>query len=89
MAVVRRRRAPSEPELEALAHEAGVHPEIVGRLLRLGLLDDSFRGSIPHDASARIARATRLRRDLGLNYAGALLACQLLERIELLERRRK
>jgi hypothetical protein len=86
-AVVRRRGAPSEPELEVLAQEAGVHPEIVRRLLRLGLLDDSLHGAFPPDASARIARATRLRHDLGLSYAGALLACQLLERIELLERR--
>jgi chaperone modulatory protein CbpM len=41
-----------------------------------------FQGS----AAERIARATRLRRDLGLNYAGALLACDLLDRIEELER---
>ena len=38
-------------------------------------------------AAARLARALRLRRDLGLNYAGALLACDLLERIDELERR--
>jgi hypothetical protein len=30
---------------------------------------------------------TRLRRDLGLNYAGAILACDLLARIEELEAR--
>ena len=29
----------------------------------------------------------RLRRDLGLNYAGALLAGELLDRIDLLEQR--
>ena len=29
----------------------------------------------------------RLRRDLGLNYAGAVLAGELLDRIEQLERR--
>jgi hypothetical protein len=29
----------------------------------------------------------RLRRDLGLNYAGAVLACELLARIEELEER--
>ncbi len=34
-----------------------------------------------------VARAVRLRRDLGLNYAGAVLACELLARIEELERR--
>jgi hypothetical protein len=33
-----------------------------------------------------LARAVRLRRDLGLNYAGAVLACELLARIDELER---
>jgi hypothetical protein len=39
------------------------------------------------DAAARLARIVRLRNDLGLNYAGAILACDLLARIELLEAR--
>ena len=34
-----------------------------------------------------LARAMRLRRDLGVNLAGALLACDLLERIDELEAR--
>jgi hypothetical protein len=37
--------------------------------------------------AARVARAERLRRDLGLNYAGAVLACELLDRISELEAR--
>ena len=41
----------------------------------------------PRDAAARLARAARLRRDLGLNYAGAVLACELLARIDELEER--
>lgn len=78
--------------LEAVAREAGVHPELLRRLVALGLLDaldHTSRDSalLPADAAARIARAVRLRRDLGLNYAGALLACSLLERIERLEQR--
>ncbi|MDQ2896002.1 MAG: chaperone modulator CbpM [Actinomycetota bacterium] len=32
-----------------------------------------------------LARAARLRRDLGVNDAGAVLACELLTRIEALE----
>jgi hypothetical protein len=68
--------------VEALAREAGLHPDVVERLLRLGLLEPApFRC----DAAARLARAARLRRDLGLNYAGAVLACELLERIDELE----
>jgi hypothetical protein len=34
-----------------------------------------------------LARVVRLRRDLGLNYAGAILACDLLTRIDELETR--
>jgi hypothetical protein len=78
--------------LEAVAREAGVHPELVRRFVALGLLDalddvSRDRALLPADAAARIARAVRLRRDLGLNYAGALLVCSLLERIERLEQR--
>jgi|GEM_PF-570664 len=78
-------------ELEVLAREAGLHPELVRRLVALGLLDGA-RGPgsaprFPRDAAARLARAVRLRRDLGLNYAGAVLACELLDRIEELEAR--
>jgi chaperone modulatory protein CbpM len=68
--------------LDAVARAAGVHPELVRRLASLGFIDPSTP-----DAAARIARAVRLRSDLGLNYAGALLACELLDRIEQLERR--
>ena len=73
----------TEPiEVRVLAREAGVHPELVRRFVALGLLEP-----YPRDAAARIARAARLRRDLGLNYAGAVLACELLTRIDELERR--
>ena len=72
-------------DLGALAREAGLHPDLVRRFVRLGLLDPP---PFPRDAAARLARAGRLRRDLGLNYAGAVLACELLRRIEELESRR-
>jgi hypothetical protein len=42
---------------------------------------------MPRDAAARIARAARLQHDLGLNSAGAVLACELIARIDELERR--
>jgi hypothetical protein len=85
--IVRERGAADGVELDALAREAGVHPELVRRLVALGFLDQPRGGSFPRDAAARLARAIRLRRDLGLDYAGALLVCGLLDRIELLERR--
>jgi hypothetical protein len=78
-------------ELEALARESGLHPDLVRRLIRLGVI--APRGGtaaaplFPRDAAAQLARIARLRRDLGLNYAGAVLACELLVRIDELERR--
>jgi hypothetical protein len=67
----------------ALARKAGLHPELVRRLVALGAVDPA-----DWQAAARLSRITRLRRDLGLNYAGAILACELLERIERLEAQR-
>jgi hypothetical protein len=77
--------------LEALAREAGMHPELVLRLVRLGLVEPvggtAQEPLFASDAAARLARAARLRRDVGIDYAGAVLASELLARIELLERR--
>ena len=90
-ALTRRRSAGTLIEVEVLAHEAGLHPELVRRLVRLGAIEPEggTRSAplFPREAAARIARLVRLRRDLGLNYAGALLACELLARIDELEAR--
>ena len=75
---------------DLLAREAGLHPDLVVRLIRLGALDDPAAtngGNRVPGAAARLARVARLRRDLGVNVAGAVLACQLLDRIDQLERR--
>jgi hypothetical protein len=69
------------PDVDALARASGLHPELVRRFVRLGLVDAA------PDPADRLAVAGRLRRDLGLNYAGAILACELLERIARLEAR--
>jgi hypothetical protein len=79
-------------ELTVVARRAGVQVVHVRRYLEFGLFE-------PHPAvaetprfdatsAARVARAERLRRDLGLNYAGAVLVCELLDRISELETRR-
>jgi hypothetical protein len=74
-------------EIEVIAHDAGLHPDLVRRLISLGAVEPD--GALFHrrEAAARLARISRLRRDLGLNYAGAVLAVDLLTRIELLEAR--
>jgi hypothetical protein len=69
-------------DAEALARRTGLHPDLVRRLIRIGAVDP-----FGWDAAARLARLMRLRRDLGLNYSGAVLACDLLARIEEMEAR--
>jgi hypothetical protein len=85
------RRTPTLIGVEALARETGLHPELVRRLARLGLVETAGGSAAAplFDAStaSRLARALRLRRDLGLNYAGAILAGELLARIDDLEDR--
>jgi hypothetical protein len=75
VAVIRR----SSP-VDTLARESGVHPDLVRALLRGGWVGRD-------EPPARLARAMRLRRDLGVNLVGALLACDLLGRIDELEAR--
>ena len=83
--------APALVEIDVLARQAGLHPELVARFVQLGLLEPHISADsvprFPRDAAARIARAARLRRDLALNYAGAVLASELLARIDQLEER--
>jgi chaperone modulatory protein CbpM len=86
-----RRIGPRLVEVGVLARESGLHPELVTRFVRLGLLEPEA-GSLDAplfapDAAAQLARAARLRRDLGVGYGGAVLACELLARIDRLEAR--
>jgi hypothetical protein len=75
--------------LAGFSRATGLHPELVGRLVRLGLLD-----AIPDAAGrpvfarrevARAARIQRLRTGLSLNYAAVGLVLDLLDRIDELE----
>ena len=84
-------RAGDTVDIDTLAREAGLHPDLVRRFVDLGLLTPvgSATGAprFPRDAGALLASAARLRRDLGIGYAGAVLACELLARIDELEAR--
>jgi DNA-binding transcriptional MerR regulator len=76
-------------ELTIVARQAGVRVSLVRRYLEYGLIEaEPEPGDAPRydpSSAARIAQAERLRRDLGLNFAGAVLACELLDRIRELE----
>jgi DNA-binding transcriptional MerR regulator len=84
-------RAGDTLDIDALAREAGLHPDLVRRFVDLGLLTPvggtSGAPRFTRDAGALLASAARLRRDLGIGYAGAVLACELLARIDHLEAR--
>jgi hypothetical protein len=78
-------------ELAELARDSGLHPDLVRRFMALGLVErtgGTARSPVfPPDAASLLARAGRLRRDLGVSYAGAVLASELLARIDDLEER--
>jgi hypothetical protein len=79
-------------ELTVVARRARVRIVTVRRYLEFGLFEPhpAAAGETPRfdpSCAARVARAERLRRDLGLNYAGAVLVCELLDRISELEAR--
>ena len=76
-------------ELGVIARQAGVRVTLVRRYVEFGLLEPASGTSqtplFEPSSAGRLAKAERLRRDLGLNYAGAVLACELLDRIRELE----
>jgi hypothetical protein len=79
-------------ELTVVARQAGLRISLVRRYLAFGLFDPcggtGERPLFDPSCAARVATAERLRRDLGLNHAGAVLVCELLDRIHELEDRR-
>ena len=75
--------------LDAFARRSGLHPDMVRRLIALGLLrcQPDAGGEVWFAPSelAVVARIQRLHAGLGLNYAAIGLVLDLLERIEQLE----
>jgi hypothetical protein len=76
-------------ELSVLARQTGVRITLVRRYVEFGLFEPCSGTSVTAvfepSCASRLAKAERLRRDLGLNYAGAVLVCELLDRIRELE----
>lgn len=77
--------------LVELARRCGCRREIVARFVAVGLIDPvGGREDDPlfePDALPRLAKALRLRRDLGLHLSAVPLVVELLDRIEELEER--
>lgn len=70
-----------------LAEAVGVGPTLLARLVRLGLVEPLAPGAdaFPASTVGRLRRMLRLHRDLGVNFTGAAIVVDLLERLERLE----
>lgn len=78
--------------LGEVAYRAGLHPELVERFIRLGLIEFAERrddGEMLFDASVipLVKRIMRLRNQLGVNYAGIGVILELLSQLEIMESR--
>ncbi|KMO71883.1 chaperone modulator CbpM [Mycolicibacterium goodii] len=75
--------------LDNFAKRCGLHPDMVRRLVALGLVScrQDARGDLWFEPSAlvTVGRVQRLRTGLGLNYASIGLVLDLLDHIEELE----
>jgi DNA-binding transcriptional MerR regulator len=78
--------------LSEVAYRAGLHPELIDRFMRLGLIE--FSGSTNEgeplfdpEVIPLIKRILRLRNQLGVNYAGIGVVLELMSRLEHLEAR--
>jgi chaperone modulatory protein CbpM len=76
-------------DLESFATAAGAHPELIRRLVTLGIIDaeQDVTGMLWFAPSqiTDIARIQRLRAGFSLNYAALGLVCDLLDRVAALE----
>ncbi|ABW11011.1 conserved hypothetical protein [Parafrankia sp. EAN1pec] len=93
MTLVRTRPRDRELDLESFCAAAQLHPDLVHRLVTLGLLDAGPGPGVggrsvvlAAGALARVGRIERLRRDLGITYTATGVVLDLLDRIDELER---
>ena len=75
---------------EVVAETVGTRRSLVARLAQQGLIEtlESETGELllPRRAVVQMRRMQRLRRDLGVNFAGAAVILELVGRIEQLNR---
>ncbi len=80
---------PVRLDLQSFSRAVGLHPEIVRRLVALGLLEPTrvANGELwfAPDQVVAAARIRRLRAGFGLNYAALGLVVDLLDRVARLE----
>jgi len=80
---------PARLDLESFARVTGTHPDLVRRLVILGVLDADTDAAgrlwFAPSQRAAMARVQRLRAGFGLNYAAIGLVTDLLDRIAVLE----
>jgi DNA-binding transcriptional MerR regulator len=79
-------------DLSEAACRCGVHPELLDRFVRLGLIDYVERSTegdlfFEPEVIPLVRRILRLRNELGVNYAGIGVILELMSRIESLEAR--
>ena len=82
--------SPSVLTLGETARLAGLHPDLVERLVDLGLIDPLVwepRPLFSRQVVVRLRRIERLRRDFAASYTAMGLVMELLDRIEVLQRR--
>lgn len=77
---------------EAVAATCGTRRSLVVRLAQHGLIEtvaggeDATEALVPRRVVVQLRRMQRLRRDLGVNFAGAAIILDLVSRIEQLNR---
>ena len=75
---------------DVVAETVGARRSLVLRLIQQGLLEtidsDADEPHVPRRAVVQLRRMQRLRRDLGVNFAGAAVILDLVGRIEQLNR---
>jgi chaperone modulatory protein CbpM len=84
----------NEPRIEVrltydeLALAAGVRPAVLARLIRLGVIEPERpdADAFPVSTLARLRRMLRLQAQLGVNFTGAAIILDLLDRLQRLER---